>query len=944
MTVTSFNIYQQITSVRLVSVGNLTGIYYNGQLNNGVGSYLLSDTDGQLTVDGVNVNVGDRILLSGQTNTNENGIYVVDQIGDVVTPFLLKRAPDLQNIEQLKTGQYFSVGGGNSFAGALYVIIEPLPDIIGVDPILFIETSAGGFGPYLRVDENLSDVASKLTSYQNLGFGSGDYIILDETDFNPQFFLPNPCPNLVDVNLTTPGTYSLILPPMTGETAFNLAQGLVIANTGTQNFGLFAFEGPFQPSVTPGQVYKYFLIEAEEGGFQWERVGVVTSVNGKTGNVELFGSSSGVYVANSGSNINGDGSIINPYQTLSFAMSQITDASPTNPYSINLLTGDFSDTDLTLKSNVFIFGNSSTLNITNQVTLDPDWSAGGSGGIFDLYDANFAGGMALDFDSLGALDSVFAIKNVRANVASTWAFQGKITTGITRILIEDIYSSSFQPTMLLFDCFGYANNCVVDSFSIYNTNSQNTSFYANNLITTNDLLSQASDTGNLNFFIANSRIFGTATFSSMGIGSCTSLSSSVVYASAPVVSGEPTLLSIDLIGFPIVPTGGATVNYVTTAISSWDGSNDPVDVVGGSGIDLNGGTINAVVNTWDGSTTPVDVTAGDGIDITDGVISLTGSGASAAYGGSFTNNNIYTTSFTDASTWKGIRVNNFSTVVTNFVIGFDGSNQIYYEYVGLETAKFRIGLTNRIRTVNNVNPNTYNYSLGIDSGSGIVPIYLGLAIMQFVTQGNDDLDAILVPYNMIVELNPNDKLYPIIQNRGDVNPTNNEYIVKYLLADIEKIGDVGGAAAGVTSLNGLTGTLAIAGPDGSVSISTSGDDINLSVGQYIQVTGTSQAMLANKSYICMNTSTTSLSLPTTCPVGGFVEIAGYGGTVGTFIITQGAGQAIFMGTTNTTFGATGTLTTDTVGGSNLLSALKLVCVQADTYFMVVSSQGNFVLS
>jgi hypothetical protein len=78
----------------------------------------------------------DRVLLLGQTNANENGIYLVLQTG---TPTILVRTQDFHDVEQLRGGQYLSVFAGTVLAGAMYVLCEPLPGAMGIDPITFIK-------------------------------------------------------------------------------------------------------------------------------------------------------------------------------------------------------------------------------------------------------------------------------------------------------------------------------------------------------------------------------------------------------------------------------------------------------------------------------------------------------------------------------------------------------------------------------------------------------------------------------------------------------------------------------------------------------------------------------------------------------------------------------------------------------------------------------------
>lgn len=130
-----------LTPVRLASTSNVSGTYYNGPNNNGVGA-TLTVAASSLTIDSVACAVGDRVLLQTQTNTYEQGIYVVNSIGSTV---VLQRAEDQQSREQMKAGQYVSVGAGSTYAGNFYSLVEPLPNNLGVDAVVFnADPSAGG--------------------------------------------------------------------------------------------------------------------------------------------------------------------------------------------------------------------------------------------------------------------------------------------------------------------------------------------------------------------------------------------------------------------------------------------------------------------------------------------------------------------------------------------------------------------------------------------------------------------------------------------------------------------------------------------------------------------------------------------------------------------------------------------------------------------------------
>lgn len=140
---TQVNLYQQLTSARVVATSNLTASYYNGPSQNGVKATLTADSAAALTIDGVTLVNGNRVLVQGQSSTLQNGVYIVKDAGSASTLWVLERSNDFQTIEQMKAGQYLTIDAGSTRRGALYVLTEPLPGAVGVDEITFTESTTG---------------------------------------------------------------------------------------------------------------------------------------------------------------------------------------------------------------------------------------------------------------------------------------------------------------------------------------------------------------------------------------------------------------------------------------------------------------------------------------------------------------------------------------------------------------------------------------------------------------------------------------------------------------------------------------------------------------------------------------------------------------------------------------------------------------------------------
>lgn len=130
-----YNIYAGLTPVKACATGNVSGTYFNGSTNNGVGATLTLAT-GAFTVDGYSVQVGDRILLPFQTSANQNGIYVCTTAGATGIAAVLERAEDMQCVEQLLLGQFVTVGSGTLYGGSIFTVVS-IPAAFGINDLTF---------------------------------------------------------------------------------------------------------------------------------------------------------------------------------------------------------------------------------------------------------------------------------------------------------------------------------------------------------------------------------------------------------------------------------------------------------------------------------------------------------------------------------------------------------------------------------------------------------------------------------------------------------------------------------------------------------------------------------------------------------------------------------------------------------------------------------------
>jgi len=176
-------------------------------------------------------------------------------------------------------------------------------------------------------------------------------------------------------------------------------------------------------------------------------------------------------------------------------------------------------------------------------------------------------------------------------------------------------------------------------------------------------------------------------------------------------------------------------------------------------------------------------------------------------------------------------------------------------------------------------------------------------------------------------------------------------------AAVTATGTVGINAAGqLGASNGTNGQIQVGGGTGpvwanitstgsSITVTSGVNSINLeAAGQpgltWSIVTGTTQAAAANGAYIANNAGlvTVTLLAAASAGVGTKLAVTGVNNANG-WIIAQNASQQIFFGTSTTTAGVGGSLSSN-----NIRDSIELVCVSADGLFWnVVSSVGNITV-
>ena len=130
-------------SVRVATTANLSATYNNG--SSGVGATLTADSNGAISVDGVTLSSGNRVLVKDQSSGAHNGIYSVTTVGDGSTAFVLTRVEDADSSAQVTGGLFAFVEEGSNNADNAYVLTSVTGTAtLGSDALTFTQFSGAG--------------------------------------------------------------------------------------------------------------------------------------------------------------------------------------------------------------------------------------------------------------------------------------------------------------------------------------------------------------------------------------------------------------------------------------------------------------------------------------------------------------------------------------------------------------------------------------------------------------------------------------------------------------------------------------------------------------------------------------------------------------------------------------------------------------------------------
>jgi hypothetical protein len=233
----SLKVYANVRVMQYASFGNLAGAAAPGVdvvfTGTGIGKTLTNNgaVSGftQLTIDSVACNIGDRVLIAG--DTIHNGVYVVSTAGSGAVNWVITRAGDFDEDIEVSPGAYVYIAEGTVYGGAGFTMVSPGPIIVDTTNMVWLQFNSasnlnasnvgvGGLGLFYQKNGNVLE-------FYNINAASSRVAIVDNRAVNREID--------IDVNEAAMNLNSMLGPlfPLKGGTGLNtLAVGNFLVSNG----------------------------------------------------------------------------------------------------------------------------------------------------------------------------------------------------------------------------------------------------------------------------------------------------------------------------------------------------------------------------------------------------------------------------------------------------------------------------------------------------------------------------------------------------------------------------------------------------------------------------------------------------------------------------------------------------------------------------------------
>ena len=124
-------------AVKALAPGNIAGTFSAGA------NTITAASNGAFpSQDGVTLGLNDRILLPNQTAGLQNGIFVLTQVGDGGSPYILTRSSDANTSAEVTQGLYTIVSEGTVYGKSGWLLNTPDPITLNTTSLTFVQNTA----------------------------------------------------------------------------------------------------------------------------------------------------------------------------------------------------------------------------------------------------------------------------------------------------------------------------------------------------------------------------------------------------------------------------------------------------------------------------------------------------------------------------------------------------------------------------------------------------------------------------------------------------------------------------------------------------------------------------------------------------------------------------------------------------------------------------------
>ena len=391
------------TAVIAATTANLTATYNNGV--SGVGATLTnSGTLAAISIDGVTLSVGNRILVKDQTTDSQNGVYSVTTVGSGSVAWVITRVTDFDawGTGDIENGATFAVSSGTVNANKYFYCTNLTAVTVGTTSITFVQgagfTSGSGtsaltfYTPYVPSSASYTYFPT-IVNVGNINLlGPYDIVTIGAGFFT--ISVPSVLSYISKIEAVTSGSDRIVTIRFSAPHTLYATQNIYVSGVTTSTFN---------GSFTITSVTDYTIT--------YTQVGVSTTATSNSGTV------------NARVNFGG----VPPYFTTSSSSTTITVALVNHGYSV----GD--------TFNIVVPTTVGGINLSGLYTVTEVSSA--TPNSFEITSSIAAASSASAYENSGQILAVTFVSNVSNDQGANYYYGGGVYN-------EGLYGSGYIPTPL----------------------------------------------------------------------------------------------------------------------------------------------------------------------------------------------------------------------------------------------------------------------------------------------------------------------------------------------------------------------------------------------------------------------------------------------------------------------------------------------------------------